>query len=126
MSLQTTDLFVLSRSGAAYNVSFETIRQSLLNQPRGRVQANGTAQSITGASITRTNAGRYRVQFDPQLPDAAYPILLSLEQNSGRDDYVITYTGASAEGFNVEISEQDNGAAAGTFRDAGFSFFIPL
>ena len=32
----------------------------------------------------------------------------------------------TANSFDVEITEQDNGGTAGVFRDAGFSFYIPL
>lgn len=93
----------------------------------GNVQANGTPNYIEGATVTYLSTGRYRVNFNnPHANGSDYPVLFSMEQNPGDDDYVPTYDNLTANGFDVEIGEQDNGASPGTPRDAGFSFYVSL
>ena len=125
MSVQDTDAFVCARGGQNFRVTFADLVAALPRPVTGRLTANGTVLSQQGASAGRTATGRYVVKFDTPRPDASYPVLLSLEQNAGRDDYVAVYRNTSTDGFVVEIAEQDNGGTAGVYRDAGFSFFIP-
>ena len=80
---------------------------------------------IQEASVVRTNTGRYTVTLTAQQPDNTFPILISPQQNGGRDDYVLAYRNATPSSFDIEVTEQDNGESAGVYRDAGFSFFIP-
>jgi hypothetical protein len=93
----------------------------------GSVNAFGTPNYIQGASVAWIGTGRYQVSFNtPHANGANYPILFSMEQNTGEDDYVPTYNNVTANGFDVEIGEQDNGGTAGVPQDAGFSFYVPL
>lgn len=93
----------------------------------GNVRSNGNANYIQGATVTRTSTGRYSVTFtQPHSNGLHYPVLFSMEQNNGEDDYIPTYLNTSANGFDIEITEQDNGGSAGTFVNAGFSFYVPL
>lgn len=125
MSVNDSDTFLLGRAGAVFRVSFDDIRAALPQPVWGRVSADGTALGISGASVSRVATGRYLVTLSTPRAQALYPILLTLEQNSGRDDYVAAYRDVTETGFTVEVSEQDNGGTAGAYRDAGFSFFIP-
>lgn len=107
--------------GAVINSPLEVYHAS------GNINALGVPNYIIGATVLRTDVGRYTVSFLTPFPDGDdYPVLFSMEQNPGADDYVPTYLNANANGFDVEIGEQDNGGTGGVFRDAGFSFFIPL
>ena len=93
----------------------------------GNISATGTPNFITGATVVRTSVGNYTVSFTSPHPNGDdYPVVFSMEQNPGKDDYVPTYLNADANGFDVQIGEQDNGASGGVFRDAGFSFYIAL
>lgn len=125
MSVNDSDTFLLSRAGTVFRVSFDDIRDALPQPVWGRVSAEGTALGISGASVSRVETGRYLVSLSTPRVQALYPILLTLEQNSGRDDYVVAYRDVTETGFTLEVSEQDNGGTRGTYRDAGFSFFIP-
>ena len=125
MSVNDSDTFLLSRAGTIFRVGFEDIRAALPQPVWGRVSADGTALGISGASVSRVQTGRYQVTLSTPRAEAAYPILLTLEQNSGRDDYVLAYRDVTDAGFMLDVTEQDNGGTAGAYRDAGFSFFIP-
>jgi hypothetical protein len=93
----------------------------------GNVADDGDANYILGATVERTAEGRYTVTFDTAHTNGAdYPVLFSMQQNIGQDDYVPAYTNVTAMGFDVEITEQDNGGTAGVYQDAGFSFYVPL
>ena len=126
MTVQTDDLFILSRSGETFRVAFSQVLDALPRGPRGRVAADGTLLSGSGASVTRVEKGRYQVTYDAALTESAPPVLLSLELNAGNDDYSFMYSNADATGFSIDIGEQDNSGTAGVARDSGFSFFIPL
>ena len=125
MSVTETDTFLLSRAGSVFRVAFAELRAAMPQPAWGRVNSNGTAARISGASVSRTATGRYAITLTQPQADASYPILVSLEQNAGRDDYVTAYRNVTATGFTVEVSEQDNSTSSGAYRDAGFSFFIP-
>ena len=125
MSVQTTDAFICARGGQNFRVTFADLVAALPKPTTGRVSADGTGLSLQGATVTRTNTGRYAVTFDTPRPDDTFPVLLSQEQNAGRDDYCLAYRDQTVTGFVVEITEQDNSTSAGIYRDAGFSFLIP-
>jgi len=94
----------------------------------GRISVVGAIINESGVNTAaQLGVGRYQVTFDAAHPNGAdYPIVIGIEQNAGTDDYVITYTNVIATGFEVEIKEQDDGGGGGAFRDASFSFFVPL
>jgi len=106
---------------------------SVINSPldiyhaAGNVQANGLANYILGGNVIRTAVGRYTVTFaNPHPNGAEYPIILTQEQNAGADDYTMNYLNATANGFDIQVGEQDNGGDPGVFIDTGFSFYIPF
>ena len=93
----------------------------------GSVDSSGTANYIQGATVSKTGTGVYSVSFTNSHPNGSdYAVLISMEQNSGDDDFVPAYTNQTPNGFDVEIGEQDNGTSPGVFIDWGFSFYIPL
>jgi phosphopantetheine adenylyltransferase len=91
----------------------------------GSVNSNGTTNSVTNATVNRTGTGQYTISFVTNSSTANYPVLLTIEQNSGTDDYQIAYSDVTVSGFDVEVKEQDDGGGGGTFRDSGFSFLVP-
>jgi hypothetical protein len=125
MSVQQSDRFLIGRDGGVFRVAFSDLQSALPQPIWGRVSADGTPMRIQGASVVRTNTGRYTVTLTVQQPNNTFPILISPQQNGGRDDYVLAYRNATPSSFDIEVTEQDNGESAGVYRDAGFSFFIP-
>ena len=91
----------------------------------GSVNADGTTNSVSGASVSRLSLGTYRVTFNSPLADANYPIIATTGANGGNDDYMLEYGNVTAASFDIFITEQDNGTTAGIFVDSDFSFFIP-
>jgi hypothetical protein len=93
----------------------------------GNIKADGTNNYIQGATVTKNSVGAYTITFNSQhSAGVLYPVLLSMSQNDGLDDYVPAYTILSDKSFRVQITEQDNGTGAGVLEDAAFSFYIPL
>ena len=125
MSVQQSDRFLIGRDGAVFRVAFADLQSALPQPVWGRVAADGTPARVQGASVERVEMGRYAVTLTAPQADVGYPMLITLEQSEGLDDYVVHYTSVTTAGFIVEVTEQDNSARAGVFRDTGFSFFIP-
>ena len=98
----------------------------------GNIMSNGVPNYEQGVdTITQLGiglgTGRYRIRFDNPHPNGDnYPILFSIEQNTGLDDYVPAYTNVSAMGFDVQIGEQDNGGTGGVPVNSAFSFYVPF
>lgn len=93
----------------------------------GRVLSSGFAVYAFEASVVRTGAGRYSVTFSNPHPNGSdYAVIFAMEQNPGDDDYKPAYTNVTANGFEIEIGEQDNGGSPGIPVDAGFSFYVAL
>lgn len=92
----------------------------------GRVAANGNAAYVYGATVTRTNVGRYTVTFDVTHPDVvAYaPLLTPQSDEPNRDQRKIGYTNVSSAGFDVVTTVDDNGGTADTYADIPFSFSV--
>jgi len=91
----------------------------------GRVNSDGSSNRILNASSARLSTGEYRITFDTAVTDADYPIIITLESNAGSDDYIVSYSNLTINGFDVSINEQDNGGSPGTSRDNAFSFLVP-
>lgn len=91
----------------------------------GQVNADATTNSALNASVSSLGTGLYRITFGTALLDANYPIILSLLENAGTDDYKIAYENVTPTSFDVRITEQDDGGSNGTLTNSGFSFYIP-
>ncbi|MGV6844738.1 MAG: hypothetical protein ACWA42_01260, partial [Lutibacter sp.] len=92
----------------------------------GKVNSNGTAAKILGATVSRINAGDYQVTFNSPMPDANYIIQLTVRDfnNLSRDDPGIQYINQTANGFQVHIQNNDDGGTAGTDTDFEFMFTV--
>lgn len=91
----------------------------------GIVASNGTSSRILNATSSRLSTGEYRITFDTAVADADYPVIITLEENAGSDDYITSYGNRTATSFDIFINEQDNGGSPGTPRDNAFSFLVP-
>lgn len=93
-----------------------------------RVDAAGGLLDGYGVSvIDNPSPGVYNVTLTESkgTNQNMYPILITLEQNPGDDDYIATYTNVTPTGFTVEVQAQDNGNAAGVPANSGFSIIVP-
>jgi hypothetical protein len=91
----------------------------------GKVNSDGNALRITGATVTRTNTGRFTVTLNNARTTNHYIVLLTVEEsNSTRDDIDIHITSQSTTNFTVAIHEGDNGASSGTYRDRIWHFSV--
>ena len=90
----------------------------------------GSSEFDSDYTSSRTNTGQYYITFGSNnLPNSSnYTIIVTTERSEGtssgqvRDDYMYSYWDKTSTGFRVEISEQDNGGTAGTYRDCRFDF----
>jgi len=91
-----------------------------------RVEANANLLESTNiASVTNPSTGNYTVTFTSPAANANYPITMGIEQNAGTDDYFVSYTNVTVNGFDVQVREQDDGGGGGTAVNSGFSIDIP-
>ncbi len=92
-----------------------------------KVQSNGTVTNSYGiiSSVTRTNTGRYRVNFAQSLNTSDYYVHLSKEEStSTRDDVNIDVSTYNSNNVRVIVHEGDNGTSANTYRDRAFSITL--
>jgi hypothetical protein len=91
----------------------------------GKVNSNGIALRITGATVTRTNTGQYTVTLNNARTTANYIIQLSVLQSvNNRDDINTSITGQTTTAFTVAVHEGDNGTGADTYRDRVWHFTV--
>ena len=92
-----------------------------------KVQGNGTVTNSYGiiSSVTRTNTGRYTVNFSQALNTSDYYVHLSKEESRiTRDDVNIDVSAYNTTNVRVIIHEGDNGTNANIYRDRAFSITI--
>jgi ribosome biogenesis SPOUT family RNA methylase Rps3 len=77
------------------------------------VAADGTELDVAGASVTRNGTGDYSVTLDTALSTANYVVQLTVEEGTNLDDIEINISNQTTTGFDVDITEQDNGGTAG-------------
>lgn len=85
------------------------------------------SQDTQGASAARTATGRYTITFDVAQDSATYTALVTVEEAQTTNDDIQIYINPgsrSTTGFEVLITEQDNGGSAGVFRDRNFNFIV--
>lgn len=95
---------------------------------RGR-STNGTTQSFaSNSSMIRTGVGQWTVNFTTTHPEGVNytPHLVTEEQGTIRDTPYITVVQGSqtANGFQIQIVEGDNGGAADAYTDAPWSYGV--
>lgn len=94
----------------------------------GAQLVNSTIQS-RNSSISRQGLGRYTVTFNSQHPDGLnYEIVFGQAESGTLRDVpkVSMVTGTkTANGFQVQITYDDNGGTADVYVDDEWSFFVP-
>ena len=91
---------------------------------------DGTAGTITSSNgvvsgVTRTAEGRYTVSFSQALNPLEYLVLAnSYEPIATRDDIAAYIDTQNATNTTIFVTEQDNGGAAGVYRDRDFNIAI--
>ena len=99
----------------------------------GKVNGNGSAAKIYGATVTRLSTGDYEVTFDTALTSDDYVIQLTLLDCGGNcppaggpnyDDPGITYYQQTASSFRVNIGDSDNGTNPKVDIDQQFMFTV--
>lgn len=88
---------------------------------------NNTTEGTYRATVTNTANGIYSVSFSSPHPDGAnYGIEYGAEEDANRDvPKVWTRRGTkTANGFEFEVTIDDNGQGADTRNDAGWSFVV--
>ena len=99
----------------------------------GKVNGNGNAAKIYGATVTRLSTGDYEVTFDTALTSDNYVIQLTLLDCGGNcppaggpnyDDPGITYYQQTASSFRVNIGDSDNGSNPKVDIDQQFMFTV--
>ncbi len=92
-----------------------------------KVQGNGTVINSYGivSGVTRTNTGRYTVNFASTLNTSDYYAHVSKEESTGtRDDVNIDVSVYNTNNVQVIIHEGDNGTSANVYRDRNFSITL--
>jgi hypothetical protein len=92
----------------------------------GKVNSDGNAAKILGATVGKINTGDYQVTFNSSMPDANYIIQLTVRDfnNLSRDDPGIQYINQTTNGFQVHIQNNDDGNTNGTDTDFEFMFTV--
>jgi len=101
----------------------------------GKINGDGTAASIYGATVARIDEGDYQVTFANAAPNVNYVVQLTTFDCKGdcpgnsTDNYDnpgITYYDQLATGFKVNIGDSDNGAIEKDDIDLEFMFTITV
>jgi len=99
----------------------------------GKINGDGTAASIYGATVSRIDEGDYQVTFNSALANSTYVIQLTILDCNGdcpgnsSDNYDnpgITYYDQTTSGFKVNIGDSDNGTIEKDDIDLEFMFSI--
>ena len=95
----------------------------------GKVSATGTGSGLSGATVTKTATGEYRVAFTQAAANANYVIQLTQRSqnaagSNGNDAPSITYYDQQTTFFRVRITDNDNGATSGRKVDGEFMFTV--
>ena len=92
----------------------------------GPAGADGSSSSsFVSFTSSRPATGRFLITFAQAQANAHYRISLTTLGTHGTspgDDFMIAYTSKSTTGFQVIITEQDNGTAEGVSKNWQFDF----
>lgn len=88
------------------------------------VNADGSLNSSFNCNVTNTATGFYEVTFNNSTIDGTYPVVFG---KSGilQNDFQVLYNSRTANGFEVNITNQDDGGGTGTPINQPFSFYVP-
>ncbi len=70
----------------------------------GKISANGTAVKISGATVSKLNAGDYEVSFLSPQSDNDYIISLTVDSQSGSSASVARYYNQTTSSFRVNTT----------------------
>jgi hypothetical protein len=92
----------------------------------GKVNSDGTAAKIKGATVSRISKGYYQVTFTEARPTANYVIQISVVDlaGAGNDNPAAAYLNQTTNGFRVKTGDNDNGASDRNLRDMEFMFTV--
>jgi len=91
----------------------------------GRINPDGTATRIVGASVSHVGTGHYKITFDKAMPTENYMISLSLrKEKHERYDITIFWQSLTTTGFDVYVQDNDNGYDIGIPTDNMFMFIV--
>ena len=109
-------------------VGLQTTTQTVSVGHASGSQANGTTIQARRCTITRTAQGRYTVAFAAAHPDGAnYEVVFGQEEPGNTRDVpkVSVVTGSrTANGFDLQVTIDDNGGGADNYQDDTFSFEV--
>ncbi len=123
---EADNVISVGANGGAY-LSMPTIYST------GKVNGNGTAAAIYGATVSRINEGDYQITFSTALSNANYIIQLATidcngdcpgNTSSNYDDPGITYYDQQTSGFKINIGDSDNGTTAKDDIDLEFMYTV--
>jgi len=123
---EADNVITVGANGGAY-LSMPTIYST------GKVNGNGTAAAIYGATVSRINEGDYQITFSTALSNANYIIQLATidcngdcpgNTSSNYDDPGITYYDQQTSGFKINIGDSDNGTTAKDDIDLEFMYTV--
>ena len=73
--------------------------------------------ALNVASVTDGGTGKFNITFTTALPNADYIVSLSVQTNSGSNDYTVAYYNRTTTGFQVQkfLAGSLDGGASGNF-----------
>ena len=109
-------------------IGLQTTTQTVSVGHASGSQANGATIQARRCTIARTAQGRYTVTFAAPHPDGAnYEVVFGQEEPGNFRDVpkVSVVTGSrTANGFDVQVTVDDNGAGADNYVDDTWSFSV--
>jgi len=112
------------------NGTSKTVNLGFLANPVfsfGKVNADGTSAGVVGAdNITKNGTGDYTISFNTTRSNTSYVIQLTIvdSNGAGNDDYDISYSNQTVNGFVVHTGDNDNGGGNRAPRDSEFMFTV--
>ena len=93
----------------------------------GKVNADGsTNKAPLNATVSNIGVGSYQITFANAMPDGDYIIQLTIRDSAGvgNDDYDLSYSAQNANGFVVQVGDNDNGGSDRAPRNFEFMFTV--
>jgi len=120
----------LSASTGATPDTNPTLWEVIFNAPTigtlasASVNADGSINSAFNCNVVNTSTGFYDITFNNATVDGSYPIVFG-KAGINLNNFEVKYNNKTANGFSVNITDQDDGGGTGTPVNRAFSFYIP-
>lgn len=118
----------MSDSSVSVRPQLTTTSASVYGEVYAGRTNNTTPLFSRNSTTTRTNVGRWEVRFDPSHPDGSdyVPVITAYEDSANRDVPKISVVEGSqnADGFDVQITLDDNGQNADFYADRFFAWSV--